>query len=484
MYGKLVLVFGLLGVATVGCSDEQASGSQMPGLEPLEIPQGGVLGADKPLDLVVISVDTLRADRLPFYGSERETGGDPEQPWSLSWLAANSTLYEQVWAPAGMTQPSFGSFWTGLSTLEHGAARNLQRVVAPTFVMQLVASGWEAHASVSNFILRPGQGLDRGFSSYQVFRKELEPTGPAQLLAKTSAPIAAQKRSLIWAHYMAPHQPYEPHAQHRGRWSSADGIAANNETLYAIHRDPSVADAATLEHLRNLYDEEILTANDYVVEFLSGLDVQYRNAGRGGLLENAVVVVMSDHGEGLADHHSYFMHAKSLYSGVTQVPLMVLGGEWQKGQRIARPLSLQEILPMVISGTQPQTRVHCSSWADSYFAARDERWTLIHNPTGNLQGPKEPPKEVPFTYPQVALFDRLADPLEQHDVSTQYPDETRRMLNALHDWYYALDIEENRNYEPLTPEGQAAYKELGYTESAELPPLNLDRPWLGVQWKP
>ena len=89
-----------------------------------------------------------------------------------------------------------------------------------------------------------------------------------------------------------------------------------------------------------------------------------------------------------------------------------------------------------------------------------------------------------FVYPQVALFDRDADPLEQHDVAALNPDETRRMLNALHDWYYALYIEENRDFAPLTAEEQALYEELGYTGSNELPPLNLNRPWLGAQWKP
>lgn len=484
MNHKLVFLLGLMGAVFGSCSGDDSVDPATVALAPLDIPKSGVLGAEKPLDLVVVSIDTLRVDRLPFYGAERATGGDPEQKWSLSWIAANSTLFEQVWAPAGMTQPSFGSFWTGLSTLEHGAARNRQAVLAPTYVMQLAASGWQAHASVSNFILRPGQGLDRGFSSYQINPKALEPTGPAKLLAQTSADIAANKRSLIWAHYMAPHQPYEPHANYRGRWSAAEGVAANNDTLYAIHRNPALADAATLEHLRSLYDEEILTANDYLVEFLTGLEAQYQQAGRGGLLENAVVVFMSDHGEALADHGGYFMHAKSLYAGVIQVPLMVLGGEWQQGQRIARPLSLQEVMPMVLNGTQPQTSVHCSSWADAFYAARDERWTLIHNPTGDALGPKEPPKDVPFVYPQVALFDRNADPLEQHDVAAKYPQETRRMLDALHAWYYALDIEENRNSAPLTEEDKAEYRELGYTESDELPPLNLERPWLGVQWTP
>ncbi|MCP4093924.1 MAG: sulfatase-like hydrolase/transferase [Planctomycetes bacterium] len=490
MNRKLVLMFGWMTALLGGCSGNDSVGPQGTTLAPLGIPEEGVLGAAKPLDLVVVSIDTLRADRLPFYGAERATGGDPGQKWSLSWVAANSTLFEQVWAPAGMTLPSFGSFWTGLSALEHGALRNFHQVQAPTMVVELEKSGWQAHASVANYSLRPeegeqpGSGLDPGFKSYQVFRKELEPRGPAELLKMTAADIAASKRSLIWAHYMAPHQPYQPHPNHLGTWSKADGPAGTREILDVIHADPSVADAATLDHLRSLYDEEILTANDYMMEFLSGLEAQYQQAGRGSLLENAVVVVMSDHGEELAFHEGYFMHAKSLYAGVTQVPLMVLGGTWGKGTRIARGISLQEILPMVLHGVQPQATVHFSTWAEGYFAARDERWTLIHNPSGSAQGPKEPPKAVDFVYPSVALFDRLADPLEKNNVASAHPEETRRLLDALHDWYYGLDTESNRNSKPLTPDEIANLEALGYAVGDDGRPIDLNLPWPGSQWSP
>jgi arylsulfatase A-like enzyme len=490
MNRKLVLMLGLISAVFGSCSGEDSADSGDSALTPLAIPELGVLGAEKPLDLVVVSIDTLRADRLPFYGAERATGGDPEQMWSLSWMAQQGTLWERVWAPAGMTLPSFGSFWTGLSPLEHGAMRNHHQVQVPTYVVDLDRAGWQAHASVANYALRPGDdvrpgsGLNPGFDSYQVFRRELESTGPSELLKKTAADIAASKRSLIWAHYMAPHQPYAPHQNHLGTWSKADGPAGTREILDVIHADPAAADAATLEHLRGLYDEEILTANDYVMEFLSGLDAQYQAAGRGSLLENAVVVVMSDHGEELAFHEGYFMHAKSLYAGVTQVPLLILGGKWSKGSRISRAISLQEVMPMVLRGTQPQATVHFSTWAEGYFAARDERWTLIHNPSGNVQGPKEPPKEVGFVYPSVALFDRNADPLEQHDVASTHPEETRRLLDALHDWYYGLDTESNRNSRPLTPDEIANLEALGYAVGDDGKPVNLNLPWPGSQWTP
>jgi len=486
MNRKLVFLLGLLGVALASCSGDDSVGVGPAALPPLDIPSEGVLGSASGLDLIVVSIDTLRADRLPFYGADHATAGDPAAMWSLAWMAQQGTVFDQVWAPAGMTLPSFGTLWTGLSPLEHGAIGNHRKVVAPTFVMELAALGWNNHAVVANQVLNRGSGVDRGFHSYEVRAKEQEANGPALLLLSTERGIQERKRALIWAHYMAPHQPYAPHPIHLGKFSTPGGVPGDRSTLEGIHsnldRSPVAADL--LAHLRGLYDEEILTANDYVMAFLSGLEAQYQAAGRGGLLENAVVIVVSDHGEELANHENYFMHAKSIYSGATHVPLVILGGDWQPNQRIARALPLAEVLPMVLRGTQPQAQVFFSSWRDVYFAARDDRWTLIHNPGNNLKGPQEPPKGVPFTYPQVALFDRLVDPLELHDVAAENPEITRHLLDALHDWYFQLNRDAASGVVVLTPERQAELEELGYASGDTPNAVNLALPWPGSQWNP
>lgn len=480
--GLVLLPLALLALA---CSKGEPPIQGYPLLSALDLPPG-LLQQERALDLVVVSVDTLRADRLPFYGAERATAGDPDHPWSLAGLARRGTVWEQVWAPAGMTLPSFGSFWTGRSTLEHGAPRNFGQVQAATFAMELADAGWENHAVVSNRVLHKRSGLQRGFQSYQLRVKEREAEGPETLLAQTAATIQESRRALIWAHYMAPHQPYTPASAYRGRWSQADGLAGEKALLESIHAAPDSQDDATLEHLRALYDEEILTVNDYVEQVLSGLDRQYRDAGRGGLLDNAVVVLMSDHGEELADRHGYFMHAKSLYAGVTRVPLVLLGGGWPAGARQSRAIALQHVLPMVLNGRQPRDPVLFSSWDSRFFAAREGDWTLIHNPNGDPNGPVEPPTEVAYPYPQVALFDRRHDPLELEDVSRQHPEVTRRLLDALHAWYWSLENPGLAENQDLSAEDIQALIELGYaTPGADgALEVHFDRPWEGSQWKP
>lgn len=485
---SLTSLSALLLLLCIGCGGGETPAGGNPGISSAETkqphvdtsPTKGLLAADDTRDLIILSIDTLRADRLPFYGAERATGGDAQEPWSLTWMAEQGTVYEQTWAPAGMTLPSFSSFWTGLEPLEHGGISNHRAIQAPTFAMELADSGWRGHLSVSNRVLGKGSGVQRGFASGGVFAKEKEPQGPADLLRRTADDITAGQRLFVWGHFMAPHQPYEPREPHRYRWSSAQGIAGTKNNLTAIHRDPSAASAEMLANLRSLYDEEILTANDYTMELLRGLEAQYQKAGRGALLDNAVVVFMSDHGEELADHAGYFMHAKSLYSGVIQIPLVILGREWKSGVRIAEPISLNDVLPMVLKGTAPHRDTFVAAYRQGYYSIRDARWTLVHNPGNQRSGPAEPPANVDFVYPEVALFDRHADPLEQTNVARNHPEVTRRLLDSLNAWYGGLKVSFDTS--DMTPEQIEQVQQTGYAGMDD-PDEGIFTPWTGADWK-
>jgi hypothetical protein len=448
----------------------------------------GMLDAEPALDLVVLSIDTLRADRLPSYGGAAATTGDAAEPFTLAWLAAQSTLWEQAWAPSGKTLPSLASFWTGHPPLEHGAVDNRTPVQLPTRIMALKDDGWSTHAVVANRTLTPPVRLPRGFDSYAIRARENEPRLAEKLLEGTAGPVAAGDRLLAWAHFMAPHQPYLPKEEHRRALVSDEALAAldptlgevgGNEMLAALHRDPARADATTVATIRGLYDAEILTANDYLQAFLSGLDAQYREAGRGGLLDNAVVIFFSDHGEELADHQGYFMHAKSLYVGTIHVPLMVAGGGWEAGARIAAPIALEDVLAMVLDGERPARELFVATWKDRFYVLRDGPWTLVHNPAGDRMGPVEPPQDVPFVYPEVSLFHRGDDPFEQRDRAAEEPDRTRAMLDAMRAWYLGLERIEG---EEVAVDEQMM-EELGYV-GGQVPVGVGVQPWSGKRWKP
>jgi arylsulfatase A-like enzyme len=417
--------------------------------------------ADRPLDLILVSVDTLRADRLPFYGGPRDVGGDPAQEFTPSWLATQGTVFETCWSDAGQTLPSLGAFWTGLTQLEHGGVANDEPVLVPTRLSAWKGKRFDAaRALLANQSLGAGCGLQNDFDTYGLMPKQLEPRIPEAMLQETAADVAAGKRLLVWAHFMAPHQPYAPPADLLARYGAGPFPTANNEFLYDLHRQGAIAPELRAQ-LEALYDAEIRAAAGYVRELLAGLDAQYRAVGRGGLLENAIVVFFSDHGEELGDRHGYSLHAKSLYSGVIRVPLVVVGPGWT-ARREARALRLAEVLPWVVEGVQPKTEVFCSSWRSEFYAARDARWTLVHNPSGNPVGPREPPTDAQYPYPALALYDRAADPREQQDVSAQHPEEARRLLRALNAWYESLRFADASAASHVDP---AALADLGYVDN-------------------
>jgi len=438
-------------------------------------------GCGKPaapgFDLILISVDTLRADRMGVYGAERPTCGDVAQPFSIAWLAQQGTLWEQAWAPAGKTLPSLGSFWTGLFPLEHGGVSNKHTVVARLKSEELAAKGWKLAARVANRSLYPANGLARGFDSYQVLWGEKENQIPQSLVQVASPWIRQKQPLLLWAHFMKPHQPYAPTPPFAGRFTTT-GPEGSNQVLADLHRDAGRANPELVEHLKGLYDEEILGTTDLVQRLLVSLDHQYRSAGRGSLMENARIVFFSDHGEELADRHGYFMHAKSLYSGVIQIPVILAGCGIPAGQRRSEILRLEELFSLALEDRAPAGGVHYSAWQAEYFAARNEQWTLVHNPCNNLQGPREKPLDAPYLYPTVGLFHRPTDPLEQNDVSAQNPEIVIQLLDGMVAWYSDLEI---------TPPGIPAginptiLEQLGYADGFEDNPC---APWSGAKWAP
>ena len=470
----------VLAATLLSCSGNGAPEASSPDLPP----HPGLLSGKFRRDLVVLSIDTLRADRLPFYGAERPLGGNPENPWSLSWIAANGTTFEQAWAPGGITLPSLGTLWTGLSPLEHGALGNREPIQVPGYGTRLKEAGWSGYAVTTNGILMEKTGLATEFDDFQPRDERYEKRIPRMLTPMAEQAILDGTPLFLWAHYMNPHQPYQPRSPFRGRWSQEDGATATTEDLHGYFRRPERLTPEVHAQLLALYDEEVLGTNALSRQFLLSLDQAYRDAGRGPLEDNVILVLVSDHGEGLGDRNGFFLHSKSLYAGVTRVPLVILGGGWKKGARIEEGLALEDLLPMLLEGKTPEAQVYFSTIGERFFAARDDRWTLLHNPTGDPDGPKGPPAEVPFPYPEVALFDRMVDPLEKVDVSSEHPEVTRRLLDALHDWHRNLRRPDGE-VEGLSAADLEILEQLGYAGGEEEEPEGGIRgPWKGSDWKP
>jgi choline-sulfatase len=241
--------------------------------------------------VILISIDTLRSDHLPFYGY-----GGVETP-ALSALREDSILFEKAYTHVPLTLPAHVSIFTGLLPAGHGVHDNLGYVVdpkVPTLAELLKKAGYATGGAVSSVVMSGASGVGRGFDFWD---DDVVPTRAHQALNRVQRPgeeteasleawLERQKEGPFFAflHLYEPHSPYEPKEPFRSRYA-------------------------------NPYDGEIATADAIVGKFLDFLRAK-------GLYDRALIIFLSDHGEGLGDHGES-EHGVFLYREVLQVPLLV-----------------------------------------------------------------------------------------------------------------------------------------------------------------
>ena len=272
------------------------------------------VGAPRP-PIVLISIDTLRSDRLPAYGY-----GRVETP-AIDRLAADGVLFERAFTHVNVTLPSHASVFTGLLPPDHGVRDNAGYRLdegIPTLAAELGRQGYATGGFVSSYVLRDWTGVGRGFDVYddgvrfETGRQlgELQRAG-AETFAAASEWLdgVAGEPFFLFLHLYEPHAPYQPPAPFAERYD-----------------DP--------------YDGEVAAADAVVGELIRRLESL-------GVYDDALVILISDHGEGLMDHGE-MDHLIFIYREVLQVPLIVkLPGREQAGQRVGANVQLADVAPTV-----------------------------------------------------------------------------------------------------------------------------------------
>jgi arylsulfatase A-like enzyme/lipopolysaccharide biosynthesis regulator YciM len=266
--------------------------------------------------VVVISIDTLRSDRLPAYGySATETP-------AIDALQQDGILFERAFSHYPITLPSHVSIFTGLLPTEHGVRDNvgyrLDANQVPFLPRLLKKRGYRTGAAVSVYILRRDTGLGDSFDFYEdsIGLKREASLGESQRSgtetlssAKEWLGSVAGEPFLFFFHIYEPHTP----------WTAPEPFASSYD-------EP--------------YDGEVAAADAVVGELLAELR-------RLGVYDQAIVVLLSDHGEGLGDHGE-LEHGILLYREVLQVPLLLkLPGSHLAGLRVAAPAQLIDIYPTI-----------------------------------------------------------------------------------------------------------------------------------------
>jgi arylsulfatase len=286
-----------------------------------------------PRVLLLVSVDTLRADELGAYGSER--GLTPH----LDELARESTVFTAAYAPASLTLPSISTLFTGRYPEELGVRNNESAVPesVPTLATELTTRGWRAGAVVGSIMLRRSSGLARGFARFDDDLQQREAvrgfpervaydTTDAALEMLDDCTVLVEERCFLWVHYQDPHGPYDPPGSRRARYLQAERLAPDGgKKLPAGDDSGGVGAIPAYQLLHGRHDVAYYRAGyraeiNYMDEELGRL-LHAVDAGR--LRERTVVVFVSDHGESLGEEDVWFSHGARLTDEQVRVPLII-----------------------------------------------------------------------------------------------------------------------------------------------------------------
>ena len=416
-------------------------------------------------NLILISVDTLRADRLGCYGYGRDTSP------TIDRLAREGSLFVDASAPSPWTLPSHASMFTGLYPRRNGVTgtRFTMPQDVPTLAGILQKLGYATAGIVTNSLLTTN-GLDRGFDHHE----EVDKGGPH--------PSATSGRGIAWLeardrarpfflllHYIDPHSDYGTLEEVREQFVEpyAGKLQGKSEELYAVVEGRLKLDGEDARHLSNLYDGAIRQLDGEIDKVLAYLDAE-------GLLENTLIVLTSDHGEEFLDHGGV-LHGLTHHEEVSRVPMIFRGPDITPARRIEQPVSLIDLVPTCLrelgvpipenldglalqpllrNGEPfPARRLYFEADLDGSMAGsmikgqdrgiRDERYKLFYN----------------MRTEKLRLYDLREDPGELKDVKDAHPGLVQELLEDLRSFLLAgRDVPAR----PMSEEDLERLRELGY----------------------
>ncbi len=391
-------------------------------------------------NLVLITLDTTRADHLSTYGYFRETS-----PF-LDELASEALVFERMIVPMATTLPTHMSILTGTHPLEHGVLANSTQggerfVPSPllrTFATLSKEAGYATGGFVSAVPLLSGSGAEIGFDVYS------QPEGKSRPGNQTADSAIAWLRKrgsqpfFLWVHFYDAHYPFEAPQGFAGSFSTDDAL----EAYIAERRIPDTAPRPLVDEIDvardviNRYDAEILFADSQLGRILEALRERKD-------WDNTAVVVAGDHGEGLCQH-GLAAHG-STWNEQLRAPL-VIRVPGQAPRRIDTPLSSMDVLPILMNLVSPPQAEPLLAQAtgrnvlDKDLGVR----VLLSQDTGRDREDGVPFRwalgfgrwklfrlEHPDGRVTEELYDLESDPYELHDVALAQPQRVKALSEAL-----------------------------------------------------
>jgi arylsulfatase A-like enzyme len=400
-----------------------------------------------PRNLLLITLDTTRADALSCLG------GEPGTTPHIDELASRSTLFTHAVSETNVTNPSHLTILSGLRAVEHGVLSNLYR--CPDDVDTLALAAGRAGARTAGFVATHHLGQSFGWQGFETLPEVATQLDAREVTDRALAwldELDGEQPFFLWVHYFDPHTLYEPPADlaasaYDGAPSAGDGPRIvdqpyfddfSNAGILAVRR--WLGEARDPRWPRAMYAAELSDADRELGRLLDGL----ASAGRG---EDTAVILTADHGESLGEHDIHYDH-RGLHEPQLRVPLVVHVPSLPAGRSDAL-VSTLDVAPTasdVMGWPLQSPGVGLSlvpALGGEAVPALDRRTTFVHQNAKNLavalrDGDWKLIWPVDLSHPQLPreplLYHLGRDPEELHDLSAEEPERVAAMRARLEPW--------------------------------------------------
>ena len=378
-------------------------------------------------NLIVVTIDTLRADRVGVYGATAVA--TPH----LDRLAREGAFAVQATVPVPLTRPSHISLFTGLYPAEHGIRDNVSPPLAgdvPVLAELLQQRGFTTAAFISSIVLSKQSGLGRGFAHYSDrfdiaeddarFLNTIQKRGDTIISEAVKwIAVPTSERRFAWVHLYDPHDPYEPPEPYASQYRERP------------------------------YDGEVAWSDELVGRLDTAL-------GTAGMRDNTLLVVTSDHGEGL-EEHGEAVHGFFIYETTLRVPFIARGPGIAPGTRVETIVRGVDVLPTLLDLldlTEATPAVSGRSLEPALGGVRmddepafaESLTPLVHYGWSDLRALRDGRWKY-ILAPRPELYDLDADPDEQRNLADREPARARALRTGLEQ---RLRVERERVREPAS----------------------------------
>ena len=404
-----------------------------------------------PRNILLITIDTLRADHLGCYGYS------PIHTPTIDSLAREGIRFEWAFTPVPITLPSHASILTSLYPYTHGVLNNGEYQLSAsikTLPQILQPYGFATAAFVGAFVLSKQFGLTQGFDLYD---DEISPTGEkvneafplynerkGEKVTKAALQWLQEKnpkRFFMWVHYFDPHTPYDPPQPFKSEYSD------------------------------RLYDGEIAYTDQCVTALLQELKKQ-------NILKDTLVVLVGDHGQGLGEHKE-MTHGIFLYDATMRVPLLFRYPGLEAGIVPLKPVKTLDIPPTILEmlkipiPSEWQGESLFPYFYQSHLSPRENPVIFLETifPEANFGwSPLQGIRTRQWKYikaPRPELYNLQTDPAELTNVIDQYPKQAQDLKYRLQKLLNTLPSPQKNQTVPMNEETRKRLQSLGYVWTAD-----------------